>query len=140
MKPLESLIHRGDLSPNRWYHFLIAPRWKQYFDSLKQQLKERGPVPPEVWGDPERLEMASQIEAFLEDCCWGERLHFHPKDPWRVVGEFDIGDLSELEALMDMEKKFGVDLSLENLAPFMACEPTFGDFVDLIREKQHSRK
>ncbi len=98
-------------------------------------MQDRGPVRAETWGDAERLTIAYSIEAILEDCCWGERLHFHPDDPWRVVGECEIGDLSEFEALMDIEKKFAVDLSAEVLQPFFAKEPTFGDFVDFIREK-----
>lgn len=140
MKPLESPIQRGDLSPNRWYHFLIGPRWQQYFASLKRQMKDRGAVSPEVWGDAERLEIATQIEAILEDCCWGEPMHFHPDDPWRVVGEYEIGDLSEIEALEEIGDKFGVELSIDVMLSFFDREPTFGDFVDFIREKQHSRK
>ncbi len=137
MKPIRSPIECGDVSLPRWYHGPFTSRWRHYFASLKRQLDERGPIPVAEWGDPERLAIAQQIEAILAEACWGERLQFHPDDPWRIAGKLEIGDLSELDALFRIQKRFRISLKFDELkSQFLSQGGTFGDFVDLVRQKQ----
>lgn len=139
MRPASSPISRGDIKPRRWHEIFASTRWQCYFDSLKTQLHERGPVADDAWGGQDRLEVARQIESILAECCWGENFRFHPSDPYLVVGEFEIGDLSELEALMEMEERFGIQLPDDEMREFLNRGPTFGEFVDLVRQKQRTR-
>lgn len=113
MKPLCSPIERGDVAPHTnnplTHFFTYGRRCHQYLESLRQQIAERGPVPSDVWGSQARLKVAREWEAILSEFCWGGAgLQFHPADPWFIVGEWEIGDLSELEALMEAERRFDI--------------------------------
>lgn len=101
--------------------------------ALKQQLAERGEVPVDVWGSGARQEIARRIEELLAEHCWGERLSFHPDDPWLVAGEWEVGDLSEAEVLMAIEGEFGVKLPAGGeLAELLVAGWTFGDLVSRV--------
>ena len=103
-----------------------------YFRSLSRQVNERGPVSADVWQTPLRRNIANDIEAILSDACWGERLSFHPDDPWLVIGEWEIGDLSELDAVFRIEKRFGIELPRRELGERIMAGMTFGEFVSII--------
>ena len=110
MQPIRSPIEIGDVSRPRWYQAFYGRRWKAYFHSLKVQLKQRGPDLDSAWGTPERLAIAREIEAILAEYSWGETIRFHPNDPWRVISEWEIDELSEVEAIPTIETRFGVTL------------------------------
>jgi len=142
MRPLQSPRETGELANPamgwRWLVSLVTgpDRWQRYRNSLKRQIAERGPISEDAWQDPERLEVARAIERILDDCCWGERFRFHPDDPYVVVGEFEAGDLSEVEALIEIEKKYGIRFNDKEMESFLRTNPTFGQFVDLVIERK----
>lgn len=141
MDPIRSPIERGDVTPhtvNPLVHFFTyARRCGEYLDSIKAQLAARGPVLASEWGSADRLAVARELEAILGEHCWGgEKLQFHPEDPWFVVGEWEMGDLSEVEALMETERRFDISLPFEEVRPMIERGGTFGDFVDLVMRKQ----
>lgn len=88
-----------------------------------------------MWQTPLRRKIANDIETILSDVCWGERLSFHPDDPWLVIGECEVGDLSELEAIMKIEKKFGVELNTKDIFKRIAVGLTFSELVAIIEER-----
>ena len=89
-----------------WFH--RPTKWAIYFDCLKAQVEQRGQVPAEEWASNEMYSIAREIQALLKEHCWQEYLSFHPKDPYYVIAEFEVGDLSEVSAIMAIEEVFGV--------------------------------
>jgi hypothetical protein len=134
MQPVCSPFHNGDMARYRWYQVLLIPKWNRYFASLKSQIASRGLVPPEMWGSHEQHEVARRIEEVLCRVCWGEHFTFHPLDPLLVVGEWEVGDLSEVQALMEIEREFAITISREELDELLA-NGTFGDLVNLVSSK-----
>ena len=139
MKAITSPKKNGDLNTTGRFArvpilraMLYGTEWQRYRDSLRRQLGERGPISDSVWGSAERLDAARRIESILKDHCWGEEFRFHPDDPYVVVGEWEIGDLSEVEALMEIEDAFGVKIKDEDMKAAIGEDPTFGEFVDYI--------
>ncbi len=133
MKPLRSPFETGQV-PRRWYHCLFTP-WRQYFDALKQQIEARGPVPEDAWSDQRSKAIAEKIEELIGESCWGELVRFHPDDPWLVIGEWEIGDLSEAELLMEVENTFEVKLPPEeDLSRLIMQGWTFRDMVSWIKQ------
>lgn len=88
-----------------WY-FMRPSKWSAYLSSLKEQIEERGSVSDDLWPSEDHREIAKKITEILMQRCWGESLHFIPHDPYYIIGEFEIGDLSECEAMMDIEDHF----------------------------------
>ncbi|MBL7042622.1 MAG: hypothetical protein ISR77_28560 [Pirellulaceae bacterium] len=131
--------------PNRYLRWGIVGRlawwwsrptkWQAYFRSLKRQVNKRGPISADVWQTPLRRKIANDIELILSDACWGERLSFHPDDSWLVIGEWEIGDLSELDAVFRIEKRFGVELPRKELGERIMAGLTFGELVTIIEEQ-----
>lgn len=101
-------------------------RWHRYRNDLRRQILARGKIPDSVWESPERLAIARKIEDILAANCWDEPFRFHPDDPYAVVGEFEVGDLSEVEAVMDIEDSFDIKI------PDKALQGTFAELVDYI--------
>ncbi len=133
---LERLPFLGKLL---WF-FIRPSKWRAYFLSIKQQTEERGPVTKEVWESSERYAIVKKIEEILAESCWGEKFSFHPNDPYFIIGGFEaetlsmVGDLCDVEALMEIEDFFDVKFP-ENFKEFFAGDPTFGDVVTLIEKK-----
>ena len=117
---------------------LRPTKWKRYKQSLRRQLQERGPISADVRQTPRRKSIASDIEIILGEACWGEHLSFHPQDPWSVIGEWEVGDLSELDAVFRIEKKFGLTLIKKEFSEQVTAGLTFGDLVTIV-EKQGTR-
>ena len=115
-----------------WTKFLAfvkgETRWHRYRNDLRKQILERGEIPDSVWSSPEHLEIARKIEAILAATCWDEQFRFHPDDPYAVIGEFEVGDLSEVEAVMEIEDSYNIEIPNEILAEGI----TFGGLVDYI--------
>jgi hypothetical protein len=128
VKALESPIQNGSVA-RRWYHiFLLDPnRWRPYRRELRNQIEARGAIPNDVWQTGARRAVARRIEELICEHCWGEAYAFHPNDPWFVIGEIEVGDLSEVELIMAIEEEYGIDLSEQRFPPAF----TFGDMVDL---------
>jgi len=127
------LVRWGILGRLIWW--LWQPtEWHAYFQSIERQVRERGPVPEGVWGTPQRLAIAKRIEEILGKVCWPKRLSFHPDDPWLVIGELQVGDLSEVEALMEIEEQFCLDLP-EDFVNETAALLTFGDLVTIVQRQ-----
>lgn len=131
------LVRLGIVGHALW--LCLRPTKRQaYFQSIKRQVEERGPVPDDVWRTPRRLAIARQIEAILGDVCWPERLAYHPNDPWLVIGEWEIGDLSELEALWKIGERFGFPVTTDfirgDFAKRITEGLTFGELVSFVEE------
>jgi hypothetical protein len=139
MQPLQSPWEIGDI---HWYHqfFEMGYPWNRYLWSVKRQVDERGPLPPDVWDSDERRLIAQQIERLICDTCWGEPLQFHPADPWIVIGEVEAGDLSEVELLTAIEETFELKLPPDKrFGKLLECGWTYGDMVVHIEGQQTSR-
>jgi hypothetical protein len=133
VKPLRSPFLSGQVR-RRWYHRLpfISP-WNEYIRALKHQLAKRGAVPAGVWGDQARQDIAKKVEGILCEHCWREYLAFHPDDPWMIVGEWEVGDMSEVEVLMEIEAAFKVVMPAgKTLMELLGNGWTFGDLVSHI--------
>ena len=118
---------------------IIRPtEWQAYHTSVERQVHARGVVPESVWRTPELAAIAKRIETILAENCWGKPLSFHPDDPWLVVGEWEIGDLSELGAYYCICKEFGLprgkEYFMKNFAERIALGMTFGELVTFIGE------
>jgi hypothetical protein len=113
--------------------------WQAYHASVERQIQARGTVPESAWGTPERVVIARRIEVILARCCWGQPLSFHPADPWLVVGEWEIGNLSELDAYYCICKEFGLPQGKEyfrnHFAERIARGMTIGEFVTFIEQR-----
>lgn len=113
-------------------------RWQAYCQSVKRQIGVRGVVPDQAWETSTRLQIARQIEEILAASCWSERFSFHPDDPWLVIGQWEIGDLSELDAWWKICKLFELPYDKEyfekNFARRIEQGMTFGDLVTIIEE------
>ena len=60
---------------------------------------------------------------------------FIPTIRFYVIGEFEIGDLSELEVVMEIEEIFKIKIEPEELLGILSSKATFGMFVDYIVSK-----
>jgi len=71
---------------------------------------------PTVW-DPIKYDpmVVKQVSATISEEVWNSKLHFHPDDPYLVVGGLQTGDLCEIEALIALEQDFGLQLPREVL-------------------------
>lgn len=107
---------------------------RTYRRLVERQLDQRGSVPTDVWKTPARAAIANEIETILAVACWGERFSFHPDDPWLVIGDCEIGDLSEVDAIFRIERRFPTGLSLKEYGDRIKQGMTFGDLVTLIEE------
>ena len=114
---------------------LRPTKWQAYFRSLRRQVRERGPITEDVWQAPLRKRIANDIEVILSQACWGERLSFHPDDPWLVIGEWEIGDLSELDAIFQIERRFGIELPKTEFGQRVMAGLTFGELVSIIEDQ-----
>jgi hypothetical protein len=126
MKPLSSPFTNGQIT-RKWYHQILTPR-QQYISALQEQISERGKTHDEDWKTPKHVEVSNRIKEILRGICWEVELDFAPQDPWFIVGECEIGDLSEVEVLMDIEKEFKVRLRSRDDLGLL----TFLDIVNLI--------
>ena len=132
MQPIISPFKLGDLGAKSVKKMLFGSRWQRYRDSLRKQIADRGPITDSTWGSPKRLEVARRIEGILSEVCWGEDFHFAPDDPYSIVGEFEIGDLSETEGVMAIEQEFGIKIPWQEMMAEIGENPTFGQFVDYV--------
>jgi hypothetical protein len=132
LQPIISPLKLDDLGAKSIKELLFGSKWKRYRDSLRKQLADRGLVPDSAWGSPKRLAVARKIEGILAEVCWGENFRFAPNDPYAIVGEFEIGDLSELDGVMAVEKEFGIKILWKEITAEIGECPTFGQFVDYV--------
>ena len=132
MRPIVSPFRLGETGAKSIKDRLLGSKWRRYRDSIRSQLSDRGPVPNSAWGDPKRLEVARKIEGILAKVCWGENFHFAPDDPYGIVGEFEVGDLSEVEGVMAIEQEFHIKIPWEEMKGEFGEYPTFGQFVDYV--------
>jgi hypothetical protein len=132
-RPIPEALARWGILGHALWLCLRPTKWQAYFQSIKRQVEERGMVPESAWGTPRRLAIARRIEAVLHDKCWPHQLSFHPNDCWLVIGEWEIGDLSELEALMEIEERFGLNFP-KDFGDRIDQGLTFGDLVGFIED------
>lgn len=142
MKPLESPYDIGEVEQreNKYFFSKIKSLFSEsefakYVKSLKRQMKERGCVRPECWSDPERAKVAKEIEFILSEINWGEKFSFHPDDPYYIVGEWETGDLSELEAILAIEEQYSIEISDGEIDELLNNKSSFGNFVDMVLKK-----
>jgi hypothetical protein len=146
MKTLVSPKESGEINPKgRFSHvpvlrsLIYGTDWQRYCNSIRRQCAQRGPIPDSEWGTPERCDVARKIKAILKEACWGEDFEFHPDDRYAIVGEFEIGDLSEIEALMEIETQFGIKTD-DDFRAILGEDPTFGEFVDYVMKLASGNK
>jgi len=132
MQPIISPFKLSDLSAKTVKELLFGSKWQRYRDCLRKQLADRGPIPDSAWGSPQRLEVARKIEGILAEVCWGEDFRFEPNDAYSIEGEFEIGDLSEVEGVTAVEKEFSIKIPWEEMKAEIGEDPTFGQFVDYV--------
>lgn len=136
MQPLISPFQLGDLPAKiPWWRWIFGSPWGRYYESIKRQIDERGEVKDEIWGTADRLQIARKIESIIAEACWGETFKFHPDDPYLVVGEWEIGDLSEIECVMEIEEQFAIHIDEDETRQLLDRNATFGQFVDFVLEK-----
>jgi hypothetical protein len=115
---------------------VYGTQWQRYYRSIRRQITTRGPVPNAAWVSEERCSAARRIEGILKEMCWGDDFTFHPDDPYRVVGDWEVGDLSEVEALAEIGEDFGVQIDQDAIARLVEKGLTFGGFVDYVLNLQ----
>ncbi|WFB37475.1 hypothetical protein P3T73_06850 [Kiritimatiellota bacterium B12222] len=128
MKAIESPFENGQI-PKHSIHRIFCP-WRAYRKSIKEQVRERGPVSQALWGTEKRKRIANTISNLIKNYCWGIDLEFAPNDPWFVIGELEVGDLSEIELIMAIECEFSVVLPDDLFGREEVF--TFEEMVDLI--------
>lgn len=119
---------------------VYGTEWQRYYRSIRRQITARGPVPDVAWVSEERCSAARRIEGILTERCWGDDFTFHPDDPYRVVGEWEVGDLSEVDALAEIGGDFGVHIDQDAIARLVEKGLTFGGFVDYVLNLQRRRE
>jgi hypothetical protein len=147
MKPIISPFKLGVIRTKpRWHERILvmglslwSKQCQHYRKLLREQIEARGAVVDSAWGSAERCEVARSIEAILAEKCWCEPFTFHPDDPAYVVMEWEVGDLSEAEAIMDIEDMYDAMFPNCDIERIMKEEATFGEFVDYVLEKRGSK-
>lgn len=150
MKALESPLSNGDMyppPPDPYSNWGVVGRaaWvlrrkftggDRYLGSLKRQITERGTISPDVWGTDRRRRIAEQLHRILYTACWRENLSFHPSDPWMIVGKCEVGNMSELDAVLRIEKAFKVNLLAKDFWGRVQNGLTFGNLVTYLDENE----
>ena len=82
-------------------------KYSYAYREILKQLNDRGAVPLSVWGDdPRRLQIAKVLEKVAQEHIWGSDVYFFPEDSFDIVYNLTIGDLCEVEAIMELEEIF----------------------------------
>ena len=142
MKALVSPFELGAVRPfpkgcllGGLHHIFVYPiAWRRYRSSLIDQCAARGPVTESHWPSPQHFAVAERLRPIFAGSCWAvPELTFHPADPMAVVGEFEIGDLSEVEHIMDVEDEFELPKLGPELELLLSRDGvTLGDLVEFL--------
>jgi hypothetical protein len=117
------------LNEARLYH--LHKKAQRAFQEMQRQVEDRGPIPPEIWGnDPRRLAVAQQLSRIIKDNVGWTSDNFIPDDPFDLLCWGGMYDLQEIEVLMDIEKHFIINIP-ENHNE-MIWTFTLGQLVDYI--------
>ncbi len=109
--------------PERHYGF--------YVRGIEKQVKYRTSPTVEDWPSQKHYDIAKIIEKHIADKCWGTLLQFYPDDSFYIIGEFEVGDGSEQELLMQIEEDFGFLFS-ENLDEQISKDTSFLEVVEYV--------
>jgi len=102
------------------------------------QLESRPEVTLAAWGDDlERVDIAARVCQIAGRNIGWPMPKFVPWDPMRVVlWAFDDG-LDDVQAILDIEDDFGIEISDEELTQTLGN--SLGEFVDEIRKRASSK-
>ncbi len=106
--------------------------WKagSAFKEMQKTLEERGPIPPELWGnDSKRLEVAQVLSGIINGVGWTSD-YFIPDDPFDLLLWGGGYDLQDVEVIMDIERHFVINIP-ENHNE-MIGQFTLGQLVDYL--------
>jgi hypothetical protein len=101
------------------------------FKEMQKIVDERGPIPPELWGDdPRRRETAQKLSRIIKDNVGWSADNFIPDDPFDLLCWGGGYDLQEVGIFLDIEKHFVIDIPDEHIE--MICKFTLGQLVDYL--------
>ncbi len=113
--------------------------WALYQECLEKQLENRRPPTLSDWQSEKHFLTAEKVTSIINSIAWSKPFSFYPEDPYYIIGECEVGDLSEIEIIMKIENKFKIQFPKEFYG-MIADGLTFGEMVDLIIELQQVRK
>ena len=106
------------------------------YREIYKQLKERGSVPVEVWGkDQHRVQIAQILEKSAQKHVWCEDVYFFPEDSFDIVYNLSIGDLCEVEALMELEEVFQLNIRKDEQFIDLLYKAKMSKAVDLFLDR-----
>ncbi len=77
----------------------------------ENEMKNRRCDITDIWAEhPEYVTIAQALQKILGDSCWRFSPVFAPEDDYFIIGQVLTGDLCEIEAVRDVEEKYGVTL------------------------------
>jgi len=101
--------------------------------AMMRQVHARGPIPAEVWGaDPRRYHVASEIAEIIKTAIGWDDTNFIPDDPFDILLWGSWYDFAEVEAFMQIEIDFGIEVPWEEKERLF--NSTFGQVVDYVIE------
>jgi len=102
---------------------------------MESLVKERGPIPPEVWGvDSQRRQAALKVSAIIKDAIGWTAANFVPDDPVDILLWHGCYDLGELDAVLRMEAAFFVEIPEHKREEIWRSGLTLGQLVDYLLE------
>lgn len=109
--------------------------WNMYRDGLEEQFQKREASHPSDWKSQRHFEISQKITEIINKEAWQFKTPYtyYPDDPYYIMGEFEVGDLSEVEILMDIEKAYTIQFP-KNMGELITDELTFEGVIDLVIE------
>jgi len=102
--------------------------------AFARQVDERGPVPPEVWGDdPQRQAVAARIGEIIRPEFGSRQANFIPQDPFGILVWGGWYDLGEVEVLMNIEEAFDINIPDDDMS--LLFERTLGEVIDYVMNR-----
>ena len=105
---------------------------------VQQMFSLRECIPPEIWGDEQKAQIADRIAKICQHCIGWQNRNFIPEDPFEIIIAWRTGDLCEVGALMNLEKEFRCKLDNAQVQHLMGM--TFGEVVIFFDNQIHSKK
>jgi hypothetical protein len=122
--------------PNERVKHSGAFSWKagRAFREMDRFVKRRGPIPSEFWGgDPRRCEVAQKVSSIIKGTIGWTTDNFLPDDPVDILLWGGWYDLAEVEAIMEIEKQFVLDIPKDEIEKIFGGL-TLGELVDYLLE------
>jgi len=102
---------------------------------VEENLKGRDLSIEEAWSEhPQLLGIVRELRQILDKELWGFEPAFIPEDSYPLLGQWLTGDLCEIEAMMAIEERFGVNIPKEN------PDPATWTMLELVQFLQANRR